>query len=368
MKDVHGGNIWEAYLALSGKRRILDFSASINPLGPPLSVVAAIRAGLDMLSHYPDPQNTVLREAISAFHSGKITPRHILPCNGSTEAIHLLPRVFKPRRALIVEPAFSEYRASLTQAGCIVHALKLREADGFALRVSSLESALAKGYDLLYIANPSNPTGALINKDTLIRAAQLCAKRKTIMVVDEAFIDFCEHESLKHETIRLANVIVLRSMTKFYSMAGLRLGYVVACDALIKKLIALMPPWSVNTIAALAGQAALKDAAFAAKTIEWFEKERVYLAKGLSSLSGVTVYPSAANFFMASLSGDSRYMGGEADAAKLKKRLFERHILIRELGGFRGLDLKNGYFRVALRTRSENRCLLSALCKALTPA
>ena len=360
MKDVHGGNILEAHLTLSG--RILDFSASINPLGPPLSVVAAIHAGLDMLSHYPDPQNIALRKALSVFHSNGIEPRHILPCNGSIEAIHLLPRVFKPRRVLIVEPAFSEYRASLAGIGCVVHSLKLREEDGFALRASVLESALAKGYDLFYIANPSNPIGALINKDTLISVAQVCAKRKTIMVVDEAFIDFCENESLKHEAVRFGNVIVLRSMTKFYSMAGLRLGYVVACDALIKKLSVAMPPWSVNTIAALAGSAALKDAAFAARTLEWFEKERVYLAKGLSSLSGVIIYPSAANFFMARLSGDLR------DAVELKKRLFERRILIRELGGFRGLDLKKGYFRVALRTRSENRCLLSALCKALTPA
>ncbi len=369
MKDVHGGNIWEAASALSGKGRILDFSASINPLGPPPSVVAAIRAGLEMLSPYPDPQNIALKKALSAFHSGPsggIEPRHILPCNGSTEAIHLLPRVFKPRRALIAEPAFSEYRASLAAGDCIVHALKLREEDGFALRDSVLESALAKGYDLFYIANPSNPTGALIDKDTLISVARVCAKRKTIMVVDEAFVDFCEHESLKYEAIRLANIIVLRSMTKFYSMAGLRLGYVVAGERLVKKLSAAMPPWSVNTIAALAGSVALKDAAYQRRTLEWFEKERVYLAKGLSSLGGVTAYPSAANFFMARLSGDSRYMGGEADAALLKKRLFERRILIRELGGFRGLD--QTYFRVALRTRVENNRLLHALSQVLTPA
>ena len=186
MKDVHGGNIWEAHLTLSG--RILDFSASINPLGPPLSVVAAIHAGLDMLSHYPDPQNIALRKALSVFHSNGIEPRHILPCNGSIEAIHLLPRVFKPRRVLIVEPAFSEYRASLAGIGCVVHSLKLREEDGFALRASVLESALAKGYDL-YIANPSNPIGALINKDSPYKLPK-SARKKTIMVADGRLLTF----------------------------------------------------------------------------------------------------------------------------------------------------------------------------------
>ncbi|MBI5235626.1 MAG: threonine-phosphate decarboxylase [Deltaproteobacteria bacterium] len=358
MKDVHGGNIWEAASVLPGKGRILDFSASINPLGTPPSVVSAILAGLDMLSPYPDPQNIALRNALSDFHSNGIEPCHVLPCNGSTEAIHLLPRVFKPHRVLIAEPAFSEYRASLASSGAVVNVLKLKEADGWALNLGRLDSALARGYDLFYIANPANPTGALIDKDTLISVARVCAKRKTIMVVDEAFVDFCEHESLKREAIRLENVIVLRSMTKFYSMAGLRLGYVVACERLIKKLGVAMAPWSVNTLASFAGQAALKDTAYHGRTLEWFEKERVYLAKGLGSLSGVVVYPSAANFFMARLSGDY------TNAALLKQSLFERRILIRELGAFPCLG--QGYFRVAIRTRAENNRLLSVLSKVLT--
>ena len=213
MKGPHGGDIWRASLS-SGIRPvdIIDFSSSINPLGLPKAARAGFKKSICFAGSYPDPDALALKNALSGFH--KIPAKNILPANGSTELIYLLPRVLKPKNALIVGPAFSEYRRSLELTGCKVFEFILREKDGFLLDENALIERLKRGhYSLLYIGNPSNPLGALLRKDLLIRLANACMQRKTVMVVDEAFIDFSENLSLKKEAVKSRNIIVLRSMT-----------------------------------------------------------------------------------------------------------------------------------------------------------
>lgn len=358
MNDIHGGNIWEASRKTGlSAQELIDFSSSINPAGLPPKSASAVKNALRYASIYPDPGALELKDALASYHA--ISPLEILPGNGSTEFIYLIPRIFKPERALIVEPAFSEYRRSLKVAGCRIESFILKDKDGFSLPDTEtlMKAVKKKDADIVYIGNPSNPVGALAQKNALIELALYCRRRGTVLVVDEAFADFAESESLKNEVRRLSNLVVLRSMTKFFSMAGLRLGYLVASGQVIKRFSELIPPWSVNTLASAAGIEALKDTAYMDKTYRWFKKEKGFLFRALSGIEGLKVYPTSANFFMIRISRRS------VSAVSLKERLLKKGILIRELSGFRGLGPR--YFRVAVKRRSENELLVKALSDAL---
>jgi len=357
VKETHGGNIWEAaQQSATLPEKILDFSASINPLVSP-KVLSAVKDGIRHIHAYPDPASTALRAALAAFHG--IDANETLAGNGSTEFIHLLPQVFKPAGALIVAPAFSEYAIGLEKTGCAPAYLTLRADEGYALNLSRLDAGLKKRpkIDIVYLANPANPTGVLTPKETVCEAGRICKRRHALMVVDEAFMDFTEDESMKHEAIKSRHVIVLRSMTKFWAMAGLRAGYIVCNRALVKKIAAHLLPWSVNTIASQAAQAALTDDGHRARTLAWLRQEGRFLYAGLAAIPGLAPMPSSANFFMVKTTAPSR------TASSLRRELYENGILIRDLSAMRGAGRR--FFRVAVRTRDENKTLLAALRKAL---
>lgn len=353
MRDIHGGNIWGASVASSiPPEEILDFSASINPFGAPDGVRAAIERVLKkgLASPYPDPESSALRSALAGFHG--VRAPEVLPGNGSTEFIYLIPGVYRPKKALIAEPAFSEYRRALEGFGCGVESLVLREKDGFAFDPGRFADKVKKGFDLVVLANPANPTGALMEKAEVLEAAKICGKAGAALVVDEAFADFAEAGSIKRECTAMRHVVVLRSMTKFFSMAGLRLGFIVAHASTVKRFSSFIPPWSVNTLASVAGAAALEDSGYIARTLRWAARERGALFKGLSSIGALKPYPGAANFLMAKITAP-------LTATELKARLFGDRILIRDLSAFRGLG--NRHFRVAVRKGRENSLLMDAL-------
>lgn len=353
MKGPHGGDIWRASLS-SGIRPVdlIDFSSSINPLGLPKAAKAGFKKSIRFAGSYPDPDALALKNALSGFH--KIPAENILPANGSTELIYLIPRVLKPKNALIVGPAFSEYRRSLELSGCKIFEFILREKDGFLLDENALIERLKRGhYSLLYIGNPSNPLGALLKKDLLIRLADVCRQRKTVMVVDEAFIDFSEGYSLKKEAVKSRNIIVLRSMTKFFAMAGLRLGYMIAESGMIKRFSLKLQPWTVNTPAAMTAIGALEDREYVKKTLKWLDREKTFLAKSIEAIGGLKPYRSGANYMTVKIESAG------FDALRLYKGLFKKGMLIRPLDDFSGLGRR--FFRIAIKKRRENRMLIREL-------
>lgn len=356
MKGLHGGDVWEAARTLGlDPDRIVDFSASINPLGMPPKAKRAAKLALDLSVNYPEPCAATVTLAYAERHG--LDRGEVLAGNGSVELIYLIPRVIAPRKALIVEPAFSEYRSALKLVGCRVDSFVLRERDGFMPDFSSLSKRIDRGYDVLYMANPANPTGALLRREDLLGLAASCGKRGTVLVVDEAFGDFAEEESVKHEVRRFRNLIVLRSMTKFFAMAGLRLGFLLAHGETVRRFRRWLPPWSVNTVAAAAGTAALlEDRRFLERSLREVARERGFLSRGLEETGLARVYPSSANFIMARVIDDTLTAAGLGEALKRKA------ILIRVLGDFRGLG--PGYLRVAVRRRRENELLLEAIRKA----
>lgn len=358
-RDIHGGDIWLASRSSgSPASKIIDFSASINPLGLPASVEKALRQSIKTVGPYPDPASIELREAIASFHS--ISPDEIVAANGSNELISLLPMLFSGGGgpALLVEPAFSEYRKALGLHGVKARSLVLGPASGFSLDPGRLMKAI-EGCSAVYIANPSNPAGVVTPEKTLLDIISSAKRKGVIVVIDEAFADFTG-VSVIPAAVKAANVVVLRSMTKFYAMAGLRLGYAVANRRLAARLGSFVPAWSVNRLASVAGVAALGDRAFCKRTLEWFRSERESLFRGLSAIEGLEVFAPSANYVMARLPYGM-------DSKELRRALLEEEgMLIRELSAFRGLGPR--YFRAAVLKREDNRRLVEALRRRIKGA
>ena len=352
MTRGHGGNLREL-AAKTGRlvEDILDFSASINPLGPPEYLRPVISRAVEAVVHYPDPECTALAEAIARHHG--ISPDEVIVGNGSTEILCALPRALAAARALIPVPSYADYRTAPEQAGQAIEELRLEESAGFALDFKELGSRL-QGGELVFLGQPNNPTGLLFDAAAFRELVTL--HRETIFIVDEAFANFVDgYQSLIAE--RPVNVVVVRSMTKFYSIPGLRLGYAIADAEVAARVRRLIPPWSVNVFAQAVGLAVLSDEAYARATRAYVHRERERLASEIRQLTGFTVYPGRANFLML------RIDRAGLDAAKLAERLLQDGIAIRVCENFSGLDHR--FFRVAVRTEAENDRLIRALASAL---
>jgi threonine-phosphate decarboxylase len=347
----HGGNVFAVARSMGvSPEDILDFSASINPLGPAPGVREALASAFNRLVHYPDSDCTELRDALALCHG--VEPANICVANGSTQLIYLLPRLAPGKRALIIAPAFSEYARALTRDGWVVEQFILEAAEGFAIPFDRLEKGLRDVYDLLILANPGNPTGRLYPLSAVEEIDRLCRAAGCFLVLDEAFMDFCEEGSAKHYAAERDGILILRSMTKFHALPGVRLGYAIGNASIIARLAAIREPWSVNTPAQAAGLASLADARYAAATRKLVISGRAHLFAGLSAIQGLSPFPSSANYLLVEIAGGK-------PAGELAGQLLTKHILIRSCGNFAGLG--NRFFRVAVRGRDENDRLLAAL-------
>src|SRR3990170_6723288 len=304
-KRIHGGNILDAVGRYGVKEKnILDFSANVNPLGPSSAALRAAKQALAVVGRYPDPEMTELRKAIARCYG--IRPEHVVCGAGSTALIHLIPRVYRPKKVLIPVPTFTEYEAAVTAAGGEVMSFPLREKDGF--HVDAIEMAFAlKGADMAFICNPNNPTGLLIPKSEMREILNYALKEGVRVVIDEAFMDFIENESLVKDAVQSQHLICLRAFTKFYGMPGLRVGYAAANEETAASLATSLEPWSVSTLAERAAVAALNDWGYTKKTRSLIAKERDRLLSALRLLPGVEPFPSSVNFIFIKLaSKDSR--------------------------------------------------------------
>jgi adenosylcobyric acid synthase len=349
---VHGGNLrLLAEAAGLPRERILDFSANINPLGPPEWLRPTISAAVESLVHYPDPDCAALRAAAAERYSTGLD--EVLAGNGSTELLYLLPRVLGCKRAVVPVPSYADYASAARLAGLAVETLPLREADGFRLDPAALESRL-RGGEAVFLGQPNNPTGLAVPADELRALAG--RHPKTCFVLDEAFVDFTAGlESLALR--RPANVVVLLSLTKIFAIPGLRLGCALASPEIARRVREIQPPWSVNALAEAVGAAALADRAYVERTRAFVAGQRERLAASLGALGGFTVYPGQANFLLLRI--DRPGLG----AAELARRTLARGVAVRTCGNFEGLD--DRFFRVAVRTEAENERLLAALGEAL---
>jgi threonine-phosphate decarboxylase len=348
-KPIHGGGVDRAMTELGVPRdEIHDFSASINPLGTPPQVQQALTAALVRIGDYPEIDAASFCRELSRFHH--ISKDNLLPGSGSTELIYLLPRVFKPRRALLVQPCFSEYAPALQQVGCRIDTVSLSPNRDFAFSVEQVLAAVRPETELVMLANPGNPTGVGIDPHQLIALAEQLGDCR--LLVDEAFVDFCPQLSVLAQVVELTNLLVLRSMTKFYAIPGLRVGYLAASAADIDQLKELKEPWTLSNLAIAAGKACLVAYEYRQQTLPLISRQRDDLRLGLESL-GVKVFSGEANYLLCRLPADA------PDALELKERLYQQGLLVRACDDFVALD--ECYLRVAVLGREANHCLISTL-------
>lgn len=349
-RPIHGGNRqWAAGLAGITPEQILDFSASINPLGIPKSAIAAIHSHLTDLSHYPDPEYILLRQALGKFH--QLPPEFILAGNGVAELLTWVGRDLSQLSAtLIFTPTFTDYDRALKAFDCQVEKYPLLSKDKpFDLNAELPEIANSQTKGIL-INNPHNPTGYLFSRDSLLPYLEQFA----LVVIDEAFMDFLtpeQQQSLIDLVPTHPNLVILRSLTKFYSLPGLRLGYAIASPERLQRWQAWRDPWCVNSLAVAAGIAVIEDLEFQQQTWDWLAIAKSQLFTGLSQISGLNPLPNVANYLLVQT---------DIAGSVLQKELLQRDgILIRDCLSFP--ELGDRYFRVAVRLENENQRLIGAL-------
>ncbi len=354
MTIAHGGNVYEYAQRIGcSPDEILDYSASINPLGPPPGLEKILHDCFHRLQHYPDIRNQTLIEAISRFHG---IPRECIAVgNGSTELIYWLPKSLGISNALAVLPTFGEYAKSFDIQGVELKRLFSSSDHFFQPMSDQLEEALDRHTpEAVLLTHPGSPGGALLDDKTCQMIADRSSRGKTYFLMDEVFVDFCEEASLKRFLDRAHNMVLIRSLTKFYGLPGLRIGYVIAAPEIVRMIRKHLPPWSVNTLAQAAGAYCLDQEEYRGKTLELVGRERQRLADTLSAMRGLKVYPGRANYLLVRLSEDL------PAAPVLKEGLFaQERILVRDCGSFEGLD--DRHFRVAVRLPEQNDRLISGL-------
>ncbi len=333
----HGGHLTRL-ATVSGRtvEDIVDFSANINPLGLPDWFRPLVSRTLESVVHYPDPDCSKIVEAVSSRYA--VAPEEVLVGNGSTEILHLIPRVTAAGRAVIPMPAYADYAKVSQLAGLEVEPLILQESQGFALDLS-LFNSLIQSRDLVFVCRPNNPTGLACDAGDLRKIVG--DHPDAVFVVDEAFGDFVDDfASLTHE--RPTNVIVLLSLTKIFAIPGLRLGCALADARMAEAIRHIQPTWSVNCLAQAVGAAAVKDEGYIQRTQDFVRAQRDALVSALRSIPDLTVYPGVANFLLIRI--DRR----EIDATALADRLLRDGFAIRVCSNFVGLDQR--FFRIAVRT------------------
>jgi threonine-phosphate decarboxylase len=352
---VHGGDVLDA-AGKSGLRReeILDFSSSVNPLGPSRKALEAAKKGFKEIPAYPDSNCFELRQAIANHFSG-INQNNVAVGNGSTELIYLFAEAFlkKGEVALIPAPTFGEYESAVRKTGETTRFVKLNENFNIDGSVYIREMAGAK---IVFLCNPNNPTSILIPNETLTGIVERALEQNSLVFLDEDFLEFVENEkslSLISKIEDYPNLFILRSCTKIFGLTGLRVGYGIASEEIINVLSCAKIPWNVNCLAQAAAIEALKDEEHLRVTRELIKKEKMQLLTELEKFRSFKVYPADANFFFI----DIRKSG--LTATELANKLLQQGILIRDCTSFRGLD--QYYIRVAVKTHYENERLIEAL-------
>jgi len=353
----HGGNSVEIAQQLGiAPEALLDFSANINPLGLSARVKSLITTHLELIERYPDVEYRHLHQALASANHCDV--EQVIAGNGATELIYGLVRALSPRSAMLLVPGFAEYRRALAQQGCRVIEYRLEESQGFQPDQQLLEAVRQQRPDCLFIATPNNPTGLMPDAQLLNELAELCETSQIALIVDEAFIDFLpQGSSLAARLVHSNYLYLLRSLTKFFAIPGLRLGYLLSGNrATIRHLKDNREPWSINGLASLVGQHLLTDDDYINLSHQYIARQREYLWHALKQFTSLVVWQPTANYL---------FFKCTHQHINLKSALLAQRILIRHCENYPGLD--SHFYRVAVRREDENRQLIQALSQILTP-
>jgi threonine-phosphate decarboxylase len=346
----HGGNVLQIAAKFGVKpEQVIDFSANINPLGMPGGLRQLFIDNLSCLEQYPDIDYQKLHQRLANHH--QCPQSYVLAGNGATELIFLWAQYVQPKKALLVEPSFREYRRALMRANCDIKNYMLSEDEHFEL-TSRILTQLTPDLDCLFLCTPNNPTGLQPDADLLIQILTRCSVMGIKLFIDESFLDFMPaRASLSRFMESHPNLYILRSLTKFYALPGLRLGYLLSSDdVLFQHIREQKEPWTINALAALAGEVLFDYTTYHQATYDWLEKEQDYLLGELAKFKQVQFYPPSANYLF--------FKHLEENSA-LQAQLMQHRILIRSCDNYLGLN--NHFYRVAIKSRADNQKLVLAL-------
>lgn len=354
MKDLgHGANVEQMATIFNKKaEEIIDFSSNINPKLIP-NLERYILEGLSKSTSYPDIHYTNLRRNIGDYLN--LDSKYIIPGNGATEIIYLLMKNIK-KRIGILNPTFSEYERGARLNNLEVINFYLDKDNEFAVNIDEIKGNIDK-FDSLFICNPNNPNGKVKNIEELLK---ILAKNKKLLIVDETFMEFVSDEddySLVKYIETYENIFIIKAVTKFFGMPGLRLGYGITSNkALIEGIYKYKEPWTVNSFADTLSNYIFKEEEYIKSSKDYYKKEQNYMINSLRKIKNIKVYDTDTNFILIKLKN--------INAEELKIKLFkECNILIRDASNFIGLD--ETYIRIAIKSHEENEVILKELSKIL---
>ena len=374
MSKIHGGNIFQfAHEQRIEPYEVVDFSANINPLGPSQRGLDALNAQLRYISHYPDATNDDVLNAIADTY--EMDKHQIIVGNGAAELLYAICRLPGYTGAFVPAPGFSEYKEALEASKIPVRDIfyRPREDDNgkpyFEVPYLALETFAAelKGQDgriIVFLGNPNNPDGTLLDKDHIRTVASMLKDANSLLVIDESFIDFVGNDPLQdneHSMRSLVNefdnIIVVHSFTKFYAVPGLRIGAAFANETLITQLQQYIPSWSVNTLAQAYTKAALNDVDYIKRTKQELNEERAFMYNALDDIGGITVYPPSANFILFQVNQEG------ITANYINEELKKYNMIVRNCDSYVGLT--NHWVRIAIKDHDTNIKLVDKLTNIL---
>lgn len=368
---IHGGDIYRNQVKM-------DFSVNTNPLGMPERVKKALTEAVEESGNYPDIRAERLKEAVAKW--GGFREEMLVFGNGASELLLAAVHAVKPGKILIPMPSFFGYEKAAEAAECEVVYWEMKPGENYCLTKNFLDS-LTADVDMVFLANPNNPVGNLLEPELLEKIAERCLANDSLLVLDECFIELTGKEkshSFVGKLNRYPNVVVLRAFTKVFAIPGVRLGYAVCEEAFAEQMKKHLPEWNLSVFAQKAGVAATEETGFVERSASYVAEERAYLEEVLKK-EGCFVYPGEADYLLFSVgkhddrTGEKKEPDGKAEGELLDRggertlyeRLLERGILIRDCSNFRGLS--GGFYRIAVKSKEENRrfaeelhCLMEA--------
>lgn len=374
MSKIHGGNIFQfAHEQRIEPYEVVDFSANINPLGPSQRGLDALNVQLRYISHYPDATNDDVLNAIADTYG--MDKHQIIVGNGAAELLYAICRLPGYTGAFVPAPGFSEYKEALEASKIPVLDIfyRPREDDNgkpyFEVPYLALQTFAAelKGQDgriIVFLGNPNNPDGTLLDKDHIRTVASMLKDANSLLVIDESFIDFVGNDPLQdnEHSIRslvneFDNIIVVHSFTKFYAVPGLRIGAAFTNETLITQLQQYIPSWSVNTLAQAYTKAALNDVDYIKRTKQELNDERAFMYNALDAIEGITVYPPSANFILFQVNQEG------ITANYINEELKKYNMIVRNCDSYVGLT--NHWVRIAIKDHDTNIKLVDKLTDIL---
>lgn len=341
------------------KENIISFSANVNPLGISPKLKETLAERIDAIMSYPDREYTALRKKIAEYV--RIDMDNIIVGNGSTELISLFIQIKHPKKALIVGPTYSEYEREISLGGGQTRYHRLEEEKGFSLDITQLEEELTEDIDLLVICNPNNPTSTAITRSNMRKILDICKQKGIFVMVDETYVEFAE-DVLKVTSIPLTvyynNIIILRGISKFFAAPGLRLGYAICGNAdLLKEINQRKNPWTINSLAAIAGEIMFADDEYIKATRALIASERSRICKLLDSIKNLQYFPPTANFVLVKI------LREDISSMDVFEAAIKKGMMIRDCSTFPFLD--NKFIRFCFMTPEKNDALLAVISELL---